>query len=969
MSTSTSRRGRAKAQTPKPPVGSEPPAPATAPVRTRAKARVAFDARNPEHTGMLHGSVSDDDSMVPTGPTTPSPTQGSEPAPKTSRKRKTKLPTTPPLRPKTTIPILFGDDEDIDPAELDEKGNIKDLIDYSDEKDYARYEHQMKLRDRKERKMASKAHIVFAQTGPDDAAEGSESEEDDDEDVEDGEEPMGILIPYLMGEQMSDPLSQLQARVMTSNLPMVCKESVLKRLENADPDKPKLVEWIESLLSIPFGRLAITPVTMADQPEKIKTFFDEVIRNFDQQVYGLRDVKQQIIDYLAQFIAAGPDSCPRVLALWGVAGVGKCLAPDTPVLTWPRADIKATTPRVKLAREIVVGDLLVGDDSQPRTVLSVCSGTDPMYRIRQGHGDSYVVNEPHILSLKISGHKSYSWSEANSRFTLTYFEPTTRQIKRRKFTVGPGSPGRPGYLTQADAEAALLTKAATISDNDVLDISVGDYLKLNRATKHMLKGFKVGVNWPSKPVFIEPYLLGCWLGDGGSNGATFTNMDTLCLDEVKAQLSNIHCELTPCKGRPDFEFRITGTVKWHNDFRSELRAYGLLNDKHIPADFIYNNRSTRLQVLAGLIDTDGYYGERQGGYEIVQKNRRLAEDILFLVRSLGFRATLTEVEKTCTNAPGGPVTGTYWKCWFSGEGLENIPCRIERKRARLRRQKKDALVCGIEVEAVGRGEYCGFTLDGNHRFLLGDFSVTHNTFLVRHGIADVLGRPLRCINMGGIKDSVHMCGFDYSYSNARYGVIVQTLIEKQVMNPIILFEEVDKISETRDGQDIQNVLMHLTDPEQNRAFQDKYFTGIDIDMSKAILVFTLNDPTLLSPILLNRLHLVKVPEPSRQDKIEIARRHMVPDIFKNVGMDLNSVQIPTEVYGHILERYSQADKGLRTLKRCLETIVLRLNTIRLMGSDLSGKMHASFPMTLTSEIADSILSLPERNEAWSSMIM
>jgi len=494
--------------------------------------------------------------------------------------------------------ILFGDD-DIDPSELDEHGNIKDLIDYSNPEDYAIYDQEMKRREKLENKMSKRPHIVFSETGGDEEKDDekddeksksntsrkrkavdsseedseeseiddeSETESSDENDQENMKQAMG-LISYLLEQQTAgNSLSDFQARVAASNIPESCKQIVHKRLANTDPDKPKLIEWVESLLSIPFGLFAVSPVTISDPLPKIRGFFDETIKQFNKNVYGLENVKQQIIDYLGQFIAAGSNASPRTLALCGGPGIGK-------------------------------------------------------------------------------------------------------------------------------------------------------------------------------------------------------------------------------------------------------------------------------------------------------------------------------------------------------------------------------------------------------------------TFLIRHGIADALGRPLRVVNMGGIKDSAHMCGFEYSYANARYGTVVQILIEKQVMNPIILFEEVDKISETRDGQDIQNILMHMTDPEQNKAFQDKYFAGIDIDISKAILVFTLNDPSALSPILLNRLHLVHVPDPTREDKIQIAKHHMILESLKNVNMHPDLVKISDEIYGYILDRYCQGDKGLRTFKRCLETVMLRLNMIRLIGKDLSGKLQLTFPVILNTEIVDTILREPNHSSLSSSSFM
>jgi hypothetical protein len=169
---------------------------------------------------------------------------------------------------------------------------------------------------------------------------------------------------------------------------------------------------------------------------------------------------------------------------------------------------------------------------------------------------------------------------------------------------------------------------------------------------------------------------------------------------------------------------ISNTSSRRNAFLDALRKYNLIDNKHIPTDYKINDRETRLAVLAGLIDSDGYL---QGNcYEITQKSKQLSDDILFLARSLGFAAYQKECQKSCMYK-GEKRTGTYYKVSISGAGLENIPVKVLRKKASPRGQIKDALVTGIKVEHVGRGQYYGFTLDGNNRYLLGDFTVTHNT--------------------------------------------------------------------------------------------------------------------------------------------------------------------------------------------------------------------------------------------------
>lgn len=378
-------------------------------------------------------------------------------------------------------------------------------------------------------------------------------------------------------------------------------------------------------------------------------------------------------------------------------GMGKCLDPQTKVLLWNGG--------YKLARDIQVGDLLIGDDSTPRTVLSTCSGSEKMYMIRQHKGEDYKVNEPHILSLKISGHKGWYWYEQKKQYVINWFDRNTNKFRTKCFG--------PTFGTKEQAFEAMNLFRDTVDDNNILDISVKDYLMLNKSTKAILKGFKVAVDFPEQETFLDPYLLGAWLGDGNSDASGFTNIDTNVLQFVEATLNDMRCDMIPVSEN-SITYRISGTEKYNNSFRNVLNFYNLINNKHIPSFYLHNSRRIRLWVLAGLIDTDGYMTDNC--YEITQKNEKLAQDIAYLARSLGFFVSYKKVKKSCT-----------YKCVISGMGLEQIPVLLDRKKCSVRFQKKDALVTSISVNPAGDGNYCGFTIDGNRRFLLHDFTVTHNT--------------------------------------------------------------------------------------------------------------------------------------------------------------------------------------------------------------------------------------------------
>ena len=149
-------------------------------------------------------------------------------------------------------------------------------------------------------------------------------------------------------------------------------------------------------------------------------------------------------------------------------------------------------------------------------------------------------------------------------------------------------------------------------------------------------------------------------------------------------------------------------------------------NKHIPHIYKCNSKEVRLELLAGLIDSDGSL--QSNGYDIIQKNERLLDDIIFLARSLGFAAYKLKCEKSCMYK-GEKKTGTYYRTNIHGEGVEYIPLKVLRKKANKRKQIKNVLNTGIKVVKREIDNYYGFEIDGNRRFLLGDFTVTHNTVM------------------------------------------------------------------------------------------------------------------------------------------------------------------------------------------------------------------------------------------------
>ena len=244
------------------------------------------------------------------------------------------------------------------------------------------------------------------------------------------------------------------------------------------------------------------------------------------------------------------------------------------------------------------------------------------------------------------------------------------------------------------------------------------------------------------------------------------------------------------------------------------------------------------------------------------------------------------------------------------------------------------------------------------------------TNFIKNGLSKILQRPFQHICMGGITDSAFLIGHESSYLNSRYGILINSLMNSKVMNPIIFMDELDKVSKTEKGIDIENVLIHLTDPVQNMNFMDKYFQGIEIDMSKVMFIFSFNDENKISHILRDRMHIVYVKDPTDNDKIEIAKQFLMPSLLKNIKLE-NVKEIDKKVIRKIITEYCKEEKGVRELKRCLEKILLKINT-SLYSEKSKYKSLENIDINnikLTEKMIEEILERPDKFESHNSMYL
>jgi ATP-dependent Lon protease len=237
---------------------------------------------------------------------------------------------------------------------------------------------------------------------------------------------------------------------------------------------------------------------------------------------------------------------------------------------------------------------------------------------------------------------------------------------------------------------------------------------------------------------------------------------------------------------------------------------------------------------------------------------------------------------------------------------------------------------------------------------------TGKTSLVKEGISKILGRDFAFIALGGATDSSFLEGHSYTYEGSTWGKIVEIIIQCGSMNPVIYFDELDKISETAKGEEIVGILTHLTDTSQNSQFHDRYFAEIDFDLSKCLFIFSYNDESKVNPILLDRMYRINTSGYNKKDKTQIAQKYLIPNICAQVGFREGDVVIPDAVIEHIVENYTEKEEGVRNLKRCLEVVHRKLNLYRLIKPDTplfekEMSLKVAFPFSVTNEVVDKLI--------------
>jgi DNA topoisomerase-2 len=443
----------------------------------------------------------------------------------------------------------------------------------------------------------------------------------------------------------------------------------------------------------------------------------------------------------------------------GRNGLGaKCISPDTPIPLW--------NGQIKKANELTVDDKLIGDDGTIRNIKKIINGNGQMYEIEQTKGETYKVNDRHILTLHMPSHKIIFWNVVKNGWSTIWWDNNKKCIGQKTIRIPRESVRCPKCDTElinnlkihykvkhpkleipADLPNSIITTdpdsekakkirikleefCRTIPDLCEFDMNIQDYMKLSNTTKRYLAGIRSDcIQWEKKEVLLDPYVLGLWLGDGESRGYGYS-----CYGEKDPEIINYLIEWGKNnnakinKAKQPYTYYIASSIGkgYTSPIASKLRHYNLIHNKHIPIDYIVNDRDTRLKVLAGLIDTDGHVANSGTRIQITQglDHKKLIEDIVLLSRSLGFYTCLT-IRNNSWKYKGVLKRGKAYVVNISGN-IEDIPTKLPRKKCTNIRVHSNKSTGKIRIKDIGNGDYVGIEVDSNQRFVINDFTVTHN---------------------------------------------------------------------------------------------------------------------------------------------------------------------------------------------------------------------------------------------------
>ena len=755
----------------------------------------------------------------------------------------------------------------------------------------------------------------------------------------------------------------LKMQILTSKISDYNKAILLEKFSYLDGmlddnSKSKLNEWINWGLKISDYTMQLK-VSLNDGELEINKYLYNIKSILDTKIYKMTNAKEKLLELLAMRII-NPESKSMSLALCGPPGVGKCLHPYNKILLFFGG--------MKAAKDIKKGDILIGDDYTPRIVMNTNKGTDKMYKIIPEMSDTFIVNEPHVMTLYDElidsvvdiplnefMQKTESYKSRHSLFSIP-IEYQRQEIKNDPYMIG----------------VLLNSKSTVIEDimkeylNNRLE-NINKYisgknnitsLNLNSINNEELSYLVNNKYIPDEYLFntreIRFKLLHGFLD------AYFHKNKKIKTRSKSAERSNKKVEYTkPKTPKPTLSKQLK--VRFENKSQDVLMDSLSDSSENFEEFESKHKRSESVRYTSGIIcgrsrDKDNKRLDNFRSkipilkkHEIVIsiKDKILNEQIKFIIRSLGY---------SCLSI-GDEIT-IY-------DDISKLPELGTRKYMKF------------NIMAHNENNYCGFTLSGNGRFLLASGIVTHNTQLMQV-FAECIEQPFVKINMGGTNDPSHFLGHSYTYEGSGPGIIVKAISsmkmgEIRTKSGILLFDEFDKLGR---NSKVGDAFLHISDPVQQKEFKDEYMPEIKIDLSNITFVYSMNNKNNIEFTLLNRLPVIEVNGYSNKEKYEIIKNYLIPRELENFKFKTGDIIFSDDAINYIINNTINIDKnGIRKVLEVLQSIIKKINAIRCVSHSSGQKIFSyqienfNLPFTVTERVIDNLKVINKSDNNYLSMYL
>lgn len=696
-------------------------------------------------------------------------------------------------------------------------------------------------------------------------------------------------------------------KLLKLDIPNKYKSIVLRKiqtLESSTHENTKLRNWIDQFMQIPFGVYKNLPVSIHDGPQKCNTFIDNAKSILDETVYGMEDIKLQILQVIGQIIA-NPNSIGTSIALKGPMGTGKTTLVKEGISKILQRPFTFIALGGATESSFLEGHSYTWEGSTCGQIVNVLKNSKCMNPVIYFDELDKVSNTPR--GDEIIGILTHLTDPTqNSHFQDKYFAEVPLNLDKCLFIFSYNDESKINPILR-DRMYRISTRAYTMDE------------KLNIANRFLLPPIQKNISFNKDDIHIEDDIMR-HIVDKFTEGEEGVRNLKRCLETI---YKNINLRrFVQCNKSKDHIVLPLYITKSHTEEILQKDDPNNNRVKVVQSEMPDEYKKLALQKITRLETIDSSYPEYTKLKEWIDGFVNIPFNV-YRELPVTLQNGLTVCEKYMLNAKKILDETVY--------GLEDAKIQIMQYLAQLM----------INPSSVGTS----IAIKGP----MG----TGKTSLIKNGISRILERPFEFIALGGANDGSYFEGHSYTYTGSKSGEVVNILRRSKCMNPIIYFDELDKISETTKGDEITNILMHLTDTTQNSNFHDKYFDGIQFNLNKCLFIFSYNNEKKINPILLDRMYKIKTNGYSTNDKIEIAKNYLIPVIQDCMKFEDGQVTIEEKTFQSIIEHHTNNERGVRNLKRCLEIIYSKLNMYRFLSPNTTlykeDKFILEFPFTVSND--------------------